>query len=374
MTTNSAAQYIAQQIAQTGPIPFSQFMQAALYAPGCGYYVAGQHKLGKSGDFYTAPEISPIFGASIATEFERYLAEYPTASVLELGPGSGKLAHSILSHLSHPERLAHYYLLEVSPDLQADQQAFLHTNLTPELRDKVSSIQTLPSAFNGIIIANEVADAMPVERFQIQANIHTQYVDIRQDQFTPFYQECTDNDCIQQVHNLGITERHGYESEINLALASWMGSLSDCLTQGMIYIIDYGYHRAEYYHAERHGGTLKCFYQQRVHDNPFTQVGMQDITAHVDFTTIAEAASTHGLSLMGFCEQSHFLLNLGIASIAEQYYQQDPIQTAQAFKLLAMPSQMGAVCKAIGLAKNIDTQAFLGFSNYNKVGMLSQPV
>ena len=364
------AAHIQHLIKTQGPIPFGHFMHEALYAPEVGYYVAGKHKLGKQGDFITAPEHSPMFGSALAKDIDRFLEAYPQASILELGPGTGKLASSILNHLQHPEKLEHYFLLEVSPDLSQVQNIHLKDTISNTLYQKVQHIQALPTHFTGIIIANEVADAMPVERFQIQPHLQQQYVDYHDGRFRPVYTESTDQNLINQVDKLNMILPPGYASEINLALKSWIQSLAACLKLGYITIIDYGYDKEAYYQIERHGGTLKCFFQHRAHDDPFIHVGLQDITAHVNFSTIAEAAMQSDLDIVGYAEQGHFLINLGIAEIAQTYYTQDPLKTAHALKLFTMPSQMGSVCKAIGLSKNIDNGIFSGFSRYNRSATL----
>ena len=371
MTHNpNTAAHIQHIIKTQGPIPFGHFMHEALYAPEVGYYVAGKHKLGKQGDFVTAPELSPMFGSALAKDIDRFLEAHPHACILELGPGTGKLASSILRHLKHAEKLNHYLLLEVSPDLIHAQNTHLKDNVSDTLYKKVQHIQALPTNFTGIIIANEVADAMPVERFQIQANIQQQYVEYHNGSFRPFYTKSTDQHLIDQVERLNMTLPPGYVSEINLALGSWVRSLAECLEAGYITIIDYGYDQNTYYQIERHGGTLKCFFQHRAHDDPFIHVGLQDITAHVNFSTIARAAIQSGLDIVGYAEQGHFLMNLGIAEIAQSYYIQDPLKTAHALKLFTMPSQMGSVCKAIGLSKNIDNGIFSAFSRYNRSATL----
>ncbi|MEE3003034.1 MAG: SAM-dependent methyltransferase [Pseudomonadota bacterium] len=363
---NYTSQHIKQIIAESGPISFAEFMQYALYTPSTGYYMSNNYQIGKKGDFHTAPEISAMFGHCIANQINEYIRQNNEISILELGPGSGKLAKDILENIKKPECIKKYLMLELSPSLKEKQKE------TTKSISKVpiSHISKLPTDFKGIIIANEVIDAMPVHRFKIANKLHEQYVELKNNELIPVFKPTKNKDLIEQVYALNLDLPLGYESEINLALPSWINSLSDCLKQGIILLIDYGYDQQEYYHPERNDGTLKCFHQQKAHNNPFINIGSQDITAHVDFTKTAKAALKSNLEIEGYVEQAHFLLNLDLINIAQQYYAKDPLNSAKEMKLLTMPSEMGSLCKVLGLSKGITKTSLAGFCNYNKVESL----
>ncbi|MBT4804449.1 MAG: SAM-dependent methyltransferase [Legionellales bacterium] len=368
---NPAKNHIKQLINNNGPIPFSEFMHAALYTPNIGYYSSSTPKIGAKGDFITAPEISPLFGNCIARQINEYIAEHGQISILELGPGNGTLAASILRNVNL-DSITTYQLLEVSASLKQQQQQLLQHELQ-ENYHKIKHIDKLPKNFNGIIIANEVADAMPVNRFTTGPDLLEQFVDIQNEKFIPINIKATNSDLISQVNNLDVNLPHGYSSETNLAMTSWIKALSEALQQGLVLLIDYGYPQLEYYHTERDGGTLTCFYKQKAHDNPFINIGAQDISAHVDFSLVAKAAVAANMTLIGYCEQSHFLMNLGLLELAQKQYETQPLLTAKEIKLLTMPNEMGSLCKVIGFGKNIPEQSLAGFCRYNKVESLFTP-
>jgi SAM-dependent MidA family methyltransferase len=217
---------------------------------------------------------------------------------------------------------------------------------------RISWLDSLPkTAINGIIIANEVIDAMPVHCFRIDdSNIQERCVTWENDHFCWFLTTPTTPVLTQQVEALKLA--HGYESEINLMLPAWINSITATLNKGIILLFDYGYGRAEYYHPQRNMGTLMCYYQHQRHDNPFELVGLQDITAHVDFTTIAETACDAGCTLAGYSIQAAFLLHCRLLELAKKTNLADEINQAQAIKKLILPSQMGELVKVMALSKN----------------------
>jgi SAM-dependent MidA family methyltransferase len=363
---NEATKNIIEIILQEGPIPFDKFMQEALYNPKYGYYMSTKDKIGASGDFITAPEISPMFGACIAAQIDDYINKNTSdIEILELGPGNGTLALSILTNLKQKDACIKYNMLELSPSLKQQQ---LITNA--QYVDKIKHLDSLPENFNGIIIANEVIDAMPVSRFTIGKHLQEEFIDYCNNELTFKNINSNNKDLIAQVSAIDTLMPPGYSSEINLALPSWINSISNCLSKGLILLIDYGYNQSEYYHVERHGGTLKCFYKMKAHNNPLVNIGKQDITAHVDFTSAALSAQQYGLDIVGYAEQAHFLFNLGLIDIAQMSYEKHPLDTAKELKLLTMPSEMGSLCKVLGLTKNVSQPELAGFYNYNKVESL----
>lgn len=343
-----------------GSIPFSRYMERCLYQPGLGYYSAGSRKFGAAGDFITAPEITPLFGRCLAQTCSHVLAETGQGDILEFGAGSGRLAVDLLSALEKLDRLPeHYYILERSAELRERQQHLLGAQL-PGLGDRIIWLDTLPeNGFHGVMLANEVLDAMPVERFRWSGEVVEQFcVECNQDGFGWCLEAVHDNGLavavqkLQQDHDLGA----GYVSEINLSLASWLGSLAELLDQGLVLLIDYGYPRHEYYHPQRHSGTLMCHYRHRAHDNPFTWPGLQDITAHVDFTALAEAGVGAGLEVAGYTTQAWFLLDCGLENLLPAAGITDSaadLLLAQQAKKLILPGEMGERFKFIGLAKDL---------------------
>ena len=355
---------ICQSIqAQGGRISFHDFMQAALYEPSLGYYVAGLRKIGKEGDFVTAPEISPLFAQCLANQCAQVLTEIPQASILELGAGSGLMATQILLRL---EQLAclpeHYFILDLSPDLQLRQRETIERH-APHLLNRIQWLTHLPNQpFQGVILGNEVLDAMPVELFTVtEQGIESVQVYLNNEELT--FSSLTSEQAAYIQTLLPTELTLPYTSEFNPALAAWIHSLADCLAAGAILLIDYGYERADYYHPERTQGTLLCHYQHRVHDNPLIYPGLQDLTASVDFTAVAEAGVDAGLALAGYTTQAAFLASCGLEELFIEALNQNPqanYQLAQQIRTLSLPSEMGERFKVIALTKRFTTP-LLGF-------------
>lgn len=347
-------QHLAELIHTQGPLDFAHFMELALYAPGLGYYVAGAHKLGKGGDFVTAPELTPIFAQCLAHQCAEVINNLKTADILELGAGSGKMALGILRELAPLNALPeHYYILELSPDLQERQQVLFETE-APEFLSRIKWLNHLPT-INGIILANEVLDAMPVHRFKQNNELLEYYVSIENNQLRWTLKPAS-TELKTACKETQIEFAEGYESEINLVLKPFIKSLADHLEQGLMLFIDYGFPRAEYYHPQRDQGTLMCHYQHQAHSDPLILVGIQDITAHVDFTAAAEAGLEAGLELAGFVNQATFLINCGL----NELIQSDDLNQLLAVKQLVLPTEMGELFKAIGFTRGLEFQP-MGF-------------
>jgi SAM-dependent MidA family methyltransferase len=365
MTLNNPEQLIQtirQQITQSGgAIPFATFMQLALYAPNLGYYNTGKRLFGRGGDFVTASEISPLFAACIAKQCQQILTALGTGDMLEIGAGSGQFAKNVLLELQQLNCLPrHYFIYEISPALRA-QQLQLFEEECPALLNRVHWLDELPSSgINGIIFANEVLDALPVTCFQVtEEGVQERCVTWENDHFAWKNNAPTASDFAAQIKTLAETVELavGYTSEIHLEIPKWLRQIAPVLTQGVILLIDYGYGRREYYHPDRTQGTLMCFHQHRSHSDPFAMVGLQDITAHVDFTTVAEQAVDLGLTVAGYTTQAAFLLASGLLALAEERQSAsaaDIYTQAQAIKTLTLPSQMGEIIKVIALTKQID--------------------
>lgn len=359
---------IAETIRSEGPIPFSEFMRVALYEPGLGYYSAGARKFGPGGDFVTAPEISPLFSRCLANQCAQILSEIPGGSILEFGAGTGVMAKEILLSLQAQNCLpTHYFIMEVSADLR-DRQKTTLASLGPFLFDRVVWLDALPASFSGIILANEVLDAMPVTKFFVDEEIREFYVDYVGGRFSWKLEEIKDATLVDKIKALPLSGGP-YESEINAFAEPWIKSVSDILVEGVCIVVDYGFPAREYYHPQRNRGTIMCHYQHRAHDNPLIYVGIQDITAHVDFTAIAEAASAHGFCVEGFLNQATFLMNCGLM---EFYPLDDALaqyQVSQQIKKLTLPSEMGELFKVMAISKNFSSD-LLGFSKMNRLERL----
>ncbi len=362
-----------------GWISFEQFMQWALYAPGMGYYSSGTAKLGSAGDFVTAPEISSLFGRTLAQQAMQALHLIHRADLLEFGAGSGKLALDLLLELEQLDALPRkYFILEVSAELRQRQQRLLSQN-APHLIKIVEWLERLPSQFNGVILANEVMDAMPVhivswhgdaifERGVTWENEQCAWQD-RPIQSTELFSIASElSPLINPVQDSACS----YVSEINLNATYFMRSLANILQQGVILLIDYGFGRGEYYHPQRNQGTLMCHYRHHAHDNPFYLPGLQDITSHVDFSALFQAAENNGLRLAGYTTQAYFLINCGITEILAQTPVEDinhylP-QVNQLQKLIS-PAEMGELFKVIAFEKNFQ-EPLVGFKNGDLSRML----
>lgn len=361
-------EFIQQKIqASGGWIDFSEFMHMALYTPGLGYYSAGSQKFGKGGDFVTAPEISSLFAQTLANQVMQIL-DVTKGDILELGAGTGKLTADILLALNELGYLPNrYYILEVSDHLRHVQRECLEKNLPDDLIQRVVWLDVLPNTFSGIIMGNEVLDAIPVHLVHITSDgILERGVVVSDKGFTWQDKLLTEPNLLCTVSKLGLP--NGYLTEVCPGATGLISSLASIITQGVILMIDYGFSAREYYHPQRNQGTLMCHYQQLAHTDPFVYVGLQDITAHVDFTAIAQTGIDQGLQLDGFCSQAQFLMNSGILEAMSQVSPHDmaiyaPLAAA-AQKLLS-PAEMGDLFKVISLSKNIESP-LLGFSTGDK--------
>ena len=336
-----------------GAVPFSRYMDLALYAPGLGYYSAGARKFGAAGDFITAPELSPLFSRCLARQCAEVLADVEQGSILELGAGSGVMAADILLELQCLDRLpAEYLILEVSAELRERQRQTLAAQATA-LASRVRWLEALPDKFAGVILGNEVLDALPVERFRKSASGHQEYC-VKQEGEGFAWGLRPAGEQLSAILSAFETTlpaplANGYTSEICLGLMPLVSSLAALLERGALLLMDYGYPRSAYYHRERSMGTLLCHYRQRAHEDPFLYPGLQDITAHVDFTAVAEAGTSSGLELAGYTTQAHFLMALGIAGLAGM-----DMRAVQQVKLLTLPEEVGENFKAIGFAKGLN--------------------
>jgi SAM-dependent MidA family methyltransferase len=335
-----------------GWIPFSRYMEAALYAPGLGYYAAGAMKFGAAGDFVTAPELTPLFGRTLAHAMVPVLAE-TGGEVLELGAGSGRLAVDLLGELERLNALPpRYLILEVSADLRQRQQEML-ARMLPQLADRVQWLDALPVHFSGVIFGNEVLDALPVELVQWTENAPlARGVVLDGEDFA--WQDRPIADPFLRARADALNLAPGYLSEINLAADALIAALAQSMDRGLILMIDYGFGQSEYYHPQRHMGTLRAHYRHRALDDPFYLPGLCDLTAHVDFSAVARAGVAAGLELAGYTSQASFLLNSGLTELLMQTPPTDAaayLPQSNAVQRLVSPAEMGELFKVIGLAK-----------------------
>lgn len=347
--------------AGNGWISFERFMEMALYEPGLGYYSAGSTKLGPAGDFVTAPEISPLFSRCLAAQCVEVFDRLGGGDILELGAGSGVMAADVLAELALQDRLPQrYFILEVSGDLRERQRRTLSERV-PQLLARVEWLDRLPAQLRGVVLANEVLDALPVHRFRMRGTQVNAVGVTWQLGRLDWSEVHADPDLDTAVRAIEQANGHafpdGYLSEINLRLKAWIAGLAGVLSEGVVLFIDYGLPQREYYRTERREGTLLCHYRHRFHDEPLINVGVQDIGAWVDFTAVAEAAVDSGLRVAGFTTQAHFLIGCGIehfmANIAEQPVT-ERVQLARQAMVLTLPGEMGERFKVIGLAANFE--------------------
>jgi len=341
-------------------ISFARYMELALYEPGLGYYAAGARKLGAGGDFITAPELSPLFGRALARQIAQILE--PGEAVLEFGAGSGVLAEVLISELKDVE----YRILETSPELRQRQGQ--------RLGNRAQWLERLPERFRGVIIANEVVDAMPVHALAwTRAGLLERGVCANEGQLAwserPAEKLLVENSRAIQVD---LPPSGRYESELALFARAWMRSIARLLERGAVLVIDYGFPAREYFHPQRSMGTLACHYRHQVHGDPFYLPGLQDVTAHVDFSALARAAADGGLEVLGYANQARFLVNCGITELLAA---EDPanakryLPAAAAAQKLLLPSEMGELFKVLAVGKGVDG-ILTGFREGDRRGSL----
>ncbi|MFT7212992.1 MAG: SAM-dependent MidA family methyltransferase [Granulosicoccus sp.] len=344
--------------ANGGLLSFADYMGLALYEPGLGYYMAGSVKFGADGDFITAPELTPLFGAALGREAKGIL-DTVGGGILELGAGSGRLATGLLK--SFDQQIIDYTILEPSAELSQRQQQLLKAELNDDQFARVTWIDSLPSGFKGVIIANEVMDALPVERFQVDEAVRQMCVNMELQSELCEAPEALVRAVRAIETDLDRKFESGYLSEVCLLLEPWIASLADALDEGVVLLIDYGYPRQEFYSEERRQGTLSCYYRHRAHDDAFLWPGLQDITAHVDFTAVVESAIKNDLELLGYASQAAFLLDNGLLEIMEEQLsslerESDRIELSRMIKTLTLPGEMGERFQVMALGKSYDPQ------------------
>ena len=372
--------HIAAEIARNGGwLSFARYMEMALYEPGLGYYSNPGQVFGAAGDFVTAPELTPLFGATLARQVSPWLKDPALAGqgqvVLEVGGGSGMLAAQLLNALDnvgHHE--VRYLILELSAERREHQRQTLKS-LAPGLMDRVGWLDTFPESFAGVVVANELLDAMPVQLFEWQADAEVELQEMGvtwvdgQFAWAPRPADAVLTETVAALRNRlgpdGAQWHSPYRSEICPAQQAWMRTLADCMTAGVVMLLDYGFAAPEYYHPQRDQGTLMCHYRHRSHADPFLWPGLSDITAHVDFTALARAATAEGFSLVGYTSMAAFLLNAGLLDeLADLPREPESFwfAQAQAVQQLISEAEMGELFKVIAFEKNLrEAASVLGF-------------
>jgi SAM-dependent MidA family methyltransferase len=375
---NSALVALVREAIDTagGDISFADYMDLALFAPDLGYYCASAAQFGERGDFVTAPESSSLFARSVARQTEEVLGALGGGDICEVGAGSGALAADLLECLAEagcmPQR---YSILERSPRLREQQRAKLASRL-PDVLARVDWCEDCPENFRGVLLANEVLDAMPASRFRVRADgIRECRVAWHDGRFQWVETDCSGSALDAHIepilHSLDHALPEGYASECAPARQDWVGRIGARLAEGVALLFDYGYGRAEYYHPQRARGTLRCFYRHRAHDDPLVMTGLQDISVHVDFTAVVEAAVAAGFELSGYTTQAEFLLATGLLEACRGI---DPASrrhaelTAQ-IKRLTLPGEMGEAVKVLALTRGYQG-SLAGFSGRDLRGRL----
>ena len=372
------SKYIKQIIDEKGgSIGFDEYMNLALYQPNLGYYNSSTQKFGTEGDFVTAPQISTIFSKCLASQCTQILEDFKNPIILEIGAGTGIMAKDLLldleKHNSLPEK---YLILEISEDLKSRQQNLLKQSI-PQYIDNIVWLDSLPKKkFNGLIIANEVLDALPVKRFKKESNL---FKEVKVTSINNNFHWVDTLVCDELKIFLENIERklsktfvEDYCSEINIGLKIWLDSLQSVMNKGVILLVDYGYSMSDYYHPSKFDGNLLCHYRHYAHNDPFFYPGLQDITASVDFTSVAEYAEEIGLNLNGYTNQTYFLFSCGLENLVPNMDLLDmrlQTEVSQELRTLIMPDEMGERFKFMALTKEYNRD-LLGFSKMNQKNQL----
>lgn len=369
---NELEQAIASRIKSGGPIPFSEFMAEALYHPGLGYYTSPDTEIGKAGDFYTSPHLSPIFGALMGRQVDEmwHIMRKPSVfTIVEPGAGRGYLTLDMLRHLRHTELwdALRYVIIELNPSLKARQQELLK-----EFKNKITWVASPQKLhpFQGVIISNELLDALPVHLIEMTTDdLMEVYIDLEDGRFTERLETPATEELVNYLDEFGIELPAGYRTEISLAIKDWMWQYAEKLIEGFIITIDYGYPAWDYYGEERSRGTLLCYYQHQTNEEPLKNVGEQDITAHVNFSSVKAWGEELNLLPLGFCRQGPFLVSLGLDSVMMEFMKNpppggfDPLNV----KGLIMPGTIGDTHKVLVQHKGTGSPKLKGFSMKNEL-------
>jgi len=359
--SNELTRKIRQKIINEGPIAFSDYMEMALYTPGLGYYSAGLQKFGSGGDFITAPQLGNLFALCLARQIEQVAAELQNYTIMEAGAGSGLLAADLLSALESNCPPQQYLILERSAHLRQVQKETLQQQV-PQWMDRIEWLDQPPQeTWQGVFLANEVLDALTVERFcMADGKVLQLRVAVKDEGFEWQPADCPENLALrvcQLTESLDQPLPGGYRSEINMSMTAWVQAVSQSMQKGLALFIDYGYTRQQYYQPQRFDGTLICYYQHRAHDDPFSWPGLTDLSASVDFTALAEAADACDLDVSGYTGQAMFLLGCGLEQIAEPFADLPTVEQLKKnneIRKLTLPGEMGERFQVMAISRGID--------------------
>ncbi len=363
------SQQLIRQINKTidragGWIDFADFMHQLLYAPGLGYYAAGSVKLGPSGDFTTAPEMTPLFAHTLAHPLARTLGELDSreTTILELGAGTGQLAQDLLKALEKQDCLPNRYaILEVSTDLRQRQQEKIR-QLPPDLQRRVEWLEHWPTELEGVVLANEVLDALPVQRVRWQnGQWHQWGITVMEEGWRWKTQPLPANSPLLEGMPIMTDYPEPYDTEVALAAEGLMMLLGQTLKAGRAFFIDYGFPAREFIHPQRSGGTLMCHYRHHAHGDPFLYPGLQDITAHVDFTRVVRAARRAGMQVETWQTQASWLIEEGILHELEKVHGEanTDYRAVSAVQKLLSPAEMGELFKVLVLGRGPENESAL---------------
>jgi len=366
--------YLRREIAEAGGwIPFADYMNAVLYAPGLGYYVAGARKFGAQGDFVTAPELTPLFGRTLACQLAQVIEEIQDSEIIELGPGSGRLCVDVLAALAEQNALpARYRLLEVSPELRERQRENISATL-PDHLARVEWIDRLPERWRGAVVVNEVLDALPVHLVVRRGgDLFERGVTLDAAGHLALADRALASPGLRERARTRFPALSDYVSELNPTAEALVASLAQRCARGVMVLIDYGFPGAEYYHPQRDQGTLMVHYRHRAFSDPLFRPGLADLTAHVDFSAMARAAVASGLTVAGFATQARFLVNCGVLDVLARCG--DPksaayLHAASAVQKLTSPAEMGELIKVLALTHGIDAD-LVGFRDGDRANRL----
>ncbi|MEW6740468.1 MAG: class I SAM-dependent methyltransferase [Nitrospirota bacterium] len=367
---------IIERIKSEGPINFETFMEMALYYPGLGYYTKDSTKIGRTGDFYTSPHLHSIFGAMIGRQMEEMwtaIGRPEIFHIVEMGAGMGYLAKDMLEYLEEKEIFKHlkYTIVEINPKVRAKQQELLS-----EFSDKVKWVSHISELkpITGCFLSNELLDAFPVRLIEVSNNpdngLKEIYVSIDGDDLVEVKMPCS-AEVKKYLNEFGIELPEGYKTEVNLKIKDWLSEVSNKLFEGFILTIDYGYPAQDYYSEDRNRGTLLCYYHHQINENPYQNIGEQDLTAHVNFSSLKKWGDELGLKTIGFCPQGTYLVSLGIDEIIKELYGDSPdVFDVAKIKGLILPQGMGESHKVMIQYKGKDEPRLRGFSFRNQLKYL----
>jgi SAM-dependent MidA family methyltransferase len=372
---NPLQQKIIERIKTEGPIPFETFMEMALYEPGLGYYATDNIEIGRAGDFYTSQHVHPAFGAMIAVQLEEMwetMGRPPDFYAIEPGAGAGLMCLDILQYLQDKEfyHALTYLLVETNPSVQLKQK-----NVLNKYEDKVRWASSLLSVGNrkGCILSNELLDAFPVHLVEMNEEIKEIYITFGDDSsFSEIRMPLSTPALTDYFDEFSVQLPKGYRTEINLRIKDWLQSASEILSEGFILTIDYGYPSREYYSEERNRGTLLCYYRHQVHEDPYTNIGHQDITAHVNFSSVKKWGEFFGFRTLGFCRQGTYLISLGIDGVIRKLFANSPdyLFEVARIKRLIFPGTLGETHKVMVQYKGKGNPQLQGFSMKNQAEKL----